>query len=266
MTQPALSPELVEAALRAAEKLGKDVADVPVMAIATEAGISRSTLLRRSGGSRAALDAAVRAAGIDTGGQRPVRIRAVDAAANLISESGLAAATLEAVANHAQCSVYSLHAAFGGRDELLRAVFEQYSPIRDIEEFLDHPRSDLKQTVRALYGEIADALGREPRLAPAMFAEAFSRPDSPSVQSLFAYTGPRMFGVLGQWLDAEIDAGRIRRLPPVLLAQQLLGPIVFHLFMRPVAQQAGALPVPDIDIMCDVFAEAFIRAVGTSAP
>ena len=61
-TQPDLSPELVEAALRAAEKLGRDVADVPMPDIAAEAGISRSTLLRRCGGSRAALDAAVRAA------------------------------------------------------------------------------------------------------------------------------------------------------------------------------------------------------------
>lgn len=63
--------ELVEAALRAAEKLAKDVADVPVVAIAAEAGMSRSTLLRRLGGSRAALDAAVRAAGVDPGGQPP---------------------------------------------------------------------------------------------------------------------------------------------------------------------------------------------------
>ncbi|HZE17813.1 MAG TPA: TetR/AcrR family transcriptional regulator, partial [Mycobacterium sp.] len=48
-----MSPELVDAALRAAEKLARDVADVPVVAIAAEAGISRSTLLRRLGGSRA---------------------------------------------------------------------------------------------------------------------------------------------------------------------------------------------------------------------
>jgi AcrR family transcriptional regulator len=262
MAHPELSGELVSAALRAAEKLGRDVADVPVMAIATEAGISRSTLLRRSGGSRAALDAAVRAAGIDPGGQRPVRLRAVEAAAELISQSGLAAATLEAIATRAQCSVNSLHVTFGGRDELLRAVFEQYSPIRDIEAFLDSPRGDLTQTVRELYRVIARVLSREPLLAPAMFAELFSRPDSPAVQTLFAYTGPRMFGVLGHWLDAEVRAGRIRELPAPLLAQQLLGPIVFHLFMRPVA----AIPVPDLDTMCDVFADAFIRSVGTSAP
>src|ERR1043166_7268659 len=91
-SQPAVdelpvADELVQAALRAAEKRGKDVADVPVLAIAYEAGMSRSTLLRRLGGSRAALDKAVRAAGVDPGGQAPVRTRALDAAAALISES-----------------------------------------------------------------------------------------------------------------------------------------------------------------------------------
>lgn len=266
MTQPALSPALVEAALRAAEKLGKDVADVPVTAIATEAGISRSTLLRRSGGSRAALDAAVRAAGIDTGGQPPVRVRALDAAANLISQSGLAAATLETVATHAQCSVYSLHAAFGGRDELIRAVFERYSPVGDVEEFLAQPRGDLSETVRGLYRVIAQGLRREPRVTPAMFAEAFSRPNSPAVRSLFGYSGPRVFAVLGHWIDAEIRSGHIRELPALLLVQQLLGPIMIHLFMRPVAEDAPVLPLPDIDSICDVFADAFIRSVGTQAP
>ena len=80
----AVPAELVQAALRAADALGRQVADVPVAAIAAEAGISRSTLLRRLGGSRSALDAAVRATGVDPGGL-PVRVRALDAAADLIS-------------------------------------------------------------------------------------------------------------------------------------------------------------------------------------
>jgi AcrR family transcriptional regulator len=256
-----VAADLVEAALRAADKLGRDVADVPVVAIAAEAGISRSTLLRRLGGSRAALDAAVRAAGVDPGGQAPVRVRALDAAAALISESGLAATTLEAVATRAECSVYSLHAVFGGRDELLRSVFERHSPVLDVEEFLDRAHGDLTQTVPALYRVIACALNREPRVAPAMFAEAFSRPTSPAVQSLFGYTGPRVFAILGRWFDAEISAGRIRELSTPLLVQQLLGPIMFHLFTRPATQNASTPAFPDIDTVCDVFADNFIRAV-----
>jgi AcrR family transcriptional regulator len=264
MTQPVLSPELVNAALRAAEKLGKDVASIPVTVIAHEAGISRSTLLRRLGGSRASLDNAVRAAGVDPGGLPPVRVRAVDAAASLISESGLSSATLEAVAARASCSVYSLHAVFGGRDELMRAVFERHSPIRAIEEYLAGTGGDLPEMVRGFYQTVANALGREPRVAPAIFAEAFARPTSPAVQSLVAYAAPRMFGVIGHWFDAEIRAGRIRDLPLPLLAQELLGPIIFHMFLRPVAPNVPAVRMPDIDTVCEVFADAFVRAVATS--
>lgn len=253
--------DLVDAALRAAEKLGRDVADVPVVTIAAEAGISRSTLLRRLGGTRVALDAAVRAAGVDPGGQAPVRVRALDAAADLISESGLAAATLDAVAARAQCSVYSLHAVFGGRDELLRAMFERHSPVLDVEEFLDEQHGDLAQTVPALYRVIAHSLNREPRIAPAMFAEAFARPTSPAVRSLFAYTGPRMFAILGRWFDTEIRAGRMRDQPTILLVQQLMGPLMFHLFTRQNAQSTAATPFPDVDTVCDVFAGNFLRAV-----
>jgi AcrR family transcriptional regulator len=261
MARPVSTPQVVEAALRAAEKLGKDVADVPVAMIAAEAGISRSTLLRRFDGSRTALNDAVRAAGVDPGGLPPVRNRAVAAAAALISESGLAAATLEAVAAQAGCSVYSLHAVFGGRDELMRAVFEQHSPILDIEEYLAHPSDDLLDMVRGFYRTVARALSREPRVAPAIFAESFARPTSPAVQSLAAYGPPRLLAALDGWLGAEIRAGHVRDMPLPLLAQQLLGPIMIHMFTRPLLPNAIGWPMPEVDTICDVFAESFVRAV-----
>jgi hypothetical protein len=96
-----------------------------------------------------------------------------------------------------------------------------------------------------------------------MFAEAFSRPTSPAVQSLFSYTGPRVFEVLGHWFDTEIRAGRIRELPAPLLTQQLLGPVMFHMFTRPLTQNVAPSLLPDIDTICDVFADNFVRAVAT---
>ena len=36
--------------------------------------------------------------------------------------------TLESVAEAADCSVHSLYAIFGTRDELFAAIYEQYSP------------------------------------------------------------------------------------------------------------------------------------------
>ncbi len=260
-SDPTVAADLVDAALRAALALGKDVADVPVAAIAAEAGISRSTLLRRLGGSRAELDAAVRSAGVDPGGQPPVRVRALEATAALISESGLASTTLEAVAARAECSVFSLHAAFGGRDGLMRAVFERYSPIQDFEEFFNHPHGDLRDTVGAFYRVMAQSLSREPRVVPALFAETFARPDSPATHSLVGHAGPRMLAVLGRWLNEQIRDGSIYDLPAPLLAQQLLAPMVFHLFTRPAAEMAAVPLLPDIDTVCEVFADAFVRAV-----
>jgi AcrR family transcriptional regulator len=260
---PPVAPELIEAAVRAAEALKRDIAEVPVGAIAAEARISRSTLVRRLGGSRGTLDAAVRAAGINPGGRPPVRLRAVAAAATLISENGLAAATLEAIAERAECSVFSLHAAYGGRDDLLRAVFDQYSPIRAIEEYLAQRQGDLHATVHGFYRTVAEALNREPRVTPAVFAEVFSRPASAAVQSLARYAVPRMLGTLGGWFDAEIRAGRIRDQPTLVLSQQLLGPIVIHMLMRPAFPDVAQFTLPDIDTVCEAFADNFIRAVAT---
>ncbi|MEV7007008.1 TetR/AcrR family transcriptional regulator [Streptosporangium sp. NPDC051022] len=253
--------EVVEAALRAAERLGKDVADVPVLAIAQEAGVSRSTLLRRLGGSRQALDEAVRAAGVNPGGQRPVRERAIEAGANLIGEHGLAAFTLEMVAASAQCSVHSLYAAFGGRDELLHAIFEIYSPILDVEKVISGPRADLAETVATIYRLLAETLNREPRVLPAMLAEALAHPHTPALQGLRQRFVPRMLAGLGQWFADEMAMGRIRPLPVPLLMQQMIGPVLIHFMTRPAAGQIPGFDLPDTQETCAVFAEAFLRAV-----
>jgi AcrR family transcriptional regulator len=260
---PAVPEELVQAALRAARALGKDVADVSVIAIAREAGISRSTLIRRLGGTRAALDESVRAAGVDPGGQAPVRIRALDAAADLVSASGLGAATLEAIAIRAQCSVHSLYAVFGGRDELLRALFERHSPVLQIEDFFGTEHTDLAATVRHLYGMVAQTLNQEPRVTPALLAEVLARPDSPAIQNLLSHNAPRMLGSIGAWANGEIAAGRIRDIPLPLLIHQLLAPVVVHMLVRPAVPQPPGLELPDLDTVCDVFTDAFVRAVAT---
>ena len=264
MPEQAIGEDLVEAALRAARTLGKDVADVPVIAIAREARISRSTLIRRLGGSRAALDDAVRAAGVDPGGQAPVRTRALDAAAELVSTSGLVSATLDAIATNAQCSVHSLYVVFGGRDELLRALFERHSPLLDIEDFFDGEHGDLHATVEQFYRMVAGALGREPRVAPALLAEAFARPDSPAVQNLLRHNAPRLLASIGAWLTRHVDNNCVRDLPLALLIQQLLTPVVIHMLLRPAMPNLPGVELPDVETVCVTFADNFVRAVGTT--
>ncbi|HEY6423462.1 MAG TPA: TetR/AcrR family transcriptional regulator [Pseudonocardiaceae bacterium] len=253
--------ELVQAAIRAAQERGEDVADVPLPVLAAAAGVSRSTLVRRVGGSRRALDEAVRAAGVNPGGRPPVRRRAVEAAAWLISEQGLAAVTLEAVAAAAGCSVHSLYAAFVGRDGLLTAIYESYTPLFDIEALLRRPSRSLEQTVYEIYRAFAAGLSRQPRVAPAMLADALSRPDGEAGRLVQRYF-PRALDSVGGWLAAEVARGSIQRMPVALLIQQLLGPLTLHLLSRPVIDQHIGLEMPDLDETCAMFAATFVRAVG----
>ncbi|MGW2255235.1 TetR/AcrR family transcriptional regulator [Kitasatospora sp. NPDC001660] len=252
--------DLVAAALAAAKERGQDVADVPLTAIATAAGVSRSTLLRRLGGSRTALDEAVRRAGVDPGGRRPVRERAIDAAARLVAERGLGGITLDAVADRAGCSLPSLHAVFEGRDGLLAAVFEQHGPLPDLEALAADPPERLEDTVRALYRTFATVFEREPRIVPAVFADLFSRPDGPAAQLMTASL-PRMIDGLDRLLLPHVEAGRLRPLPLPVLVQLLLGPVINHVLLRPALEPVLGAGLPSLDESIELFADAYLRAV-----
>ncbi|MDX6739525.1 TetR/AcrR family transcriptional regulator [Actinocorallia sp. A-T 12471] len=258
--------EIVQATLRAAQARGVPVADVPLRDIAQEAGISRSTLVRRLGGNRQALDEALRAAGVEVGGRKPVRERAIEVTGALISAEGLGRVTFERVAAAAECSVPALYAVFAGRDDLLRAVFDRYSPIVEVETFLAGSHEEFAETVHRVTRLMADALEREPRVLPSLLAEVFTRPGDADIAVLFESLTPRLLAGLGAWLAAEAEAGRVRDLPPLLLTQLMTAPLLLHLLLRPVAERSAAAALPGRDETIRTFAEAFLRAVALPAP
>jgi AcrR family transcriptional regulator len=72
----------------------------------------------------------------------------VDAAESLFVEGGEAATSLRAVARRAHANAAAVHYHFGGRDELLRAVFERYfgplarQRLQRLDELADRGRPD----------------------------------------------------------------------------------------------------------------------------
>ena len=255
-----LPTTVLNAALAAATESGRDVAAVPLEEIARRAGISRATLYRRIG-SRRALNDAVRAAGIDPGGRPAVRERAVAAAAGIVRERGLAALTLDAVAAGADCSVPSLHSQLGGREGLLAALFERYSPLPRVEQILAGPSPTLEAGARALYGAVFDAVVAEPQLLRAVVADALARPDGPAARHLTIAYLPRVLATVGGWLAGEVAAGRCRPLPLPLLLQLFAAPIVLHAASRPlIAAITGSTP-PAREEVVETLSAAFCRAV-----
>ncbi len=235
---------------------------MPIAVIAHALGVSRSTLLRQLGGNRRALDDAVRESGVDPGGRPPVRLRAVEVTAALISSGGVASATLEAIAAEADCSVHSLYAAFGGRERLLEAVYDRYIPRLDLDEVLDGAAAaGLTETVRAVYRALAQLYLQEPRVLSAVLAETLARPTGTGAGVLIEHGALRGIAALGRWLDAEVAAGRIRDLPRAMLIQQLVSPISVHAIMRPGLVNFPQVGIPDLEASCQAFADAFVRAV-----
>jgi AcrR family transcriptional regulator len=223
--------KIVHAAIQVARRRGESVSDVPLSAIADAVGISRSTLLRRLGGKRTALDDVIAARGVDVGPRPSVRERAIAAATKLMNEHGLDSATLDAVATEAQCSVPSLHAVFGTRDGLLTAVFDLHGPLRALEALATRLPTSFEDRVRAIYQAFIVAFDREPQVLPALFADLLSRPDGPASNLLRAKMShaTRILEVL---LD-EPSKSEASRLPLTTMLEFLLGPLFFHALFTP---------------------------------
>ncbi len=256
--------KIIEAAQAAARQRDQPVAEVPLVAIAKAAGMSRSTLLRRIG-NRATLDEACRQAGIDPGNRVPVRDRAVAAAAELITRHGLGALTLEAVADTARCAVPSLYAVFGNRDNLLAAVFTHYGPLPDLQQLAADPPAHIEETVRRIYQTLTTVFIRQPRVMPALFADLLARPDGPASRLVHTML-PAMVIPLDTLLTPHVRAGRLRSLPLPLLAQLLLGPMLAHLLTRSAIQAVLPTDIGSLDDVCDTFVTAFLRATTTLTP
>lgn len=252
---------ITDAAITLSEDSGQPLASLSLDEVAAHAGISRATLFRRIG-SRAALEDAVRQRGVNPGHRPDVRDRAVLAAASIVAERGLAALTLEAVSRAAECSVPALHTQLGGREGLLAAMFQRFSPLPRIETILSPPVPPFEEGVEALYTTAFDTAMAEPRVLPALMGDILIRPGGPSMGSMAATYLPRVLALLGGWLDEQVALGRCRDLPRPLMAQLLIGPMVAHVLSRPALERSEGVPTPSREEVISQLTSAYIRAVG----
>lgn len=76
---------------------------------------------------------------------------------------------------------------------------------------------------------------------------------------------PRLLAPLHHWLTIEISRGRIRDLPPTVLINLLLAPLLMYTLLQPTLARNDVDGTP-VNDACSLFAEAFVRAAGQTPP
>lgn len=221
------------------------------------AGVSRASFYRAFGSREALLEA------LDVQPEPVARERILDAALTLIGAHGLAALSMDDLAVQAEVSRATLYRLFPGKSALFTSLVHAYSPLDPVSRLLSSRRAEppevlmpeIARTVyRVFYGAGENRLG----LLRALFFEMTAlAPDTAEAAQDAIRT---MVGSLAIYVMEHMQSGRLRAMHPVLALQALVGPILFHLLTRPLAEQMLGLDIEGEQAVT-MLAELWLRAM-----
>jgi AcrR family transcriptional regulator len=232
----AVDPTIRRQVMSAAREVLAEDAAAPVAAIADRAGVSRATFYRHFG-SRESL---LRSVSLEP--QPAAETRILAAAKDMLVQQTLDQVSMEELARAAGVSRGTLYRIIPGKAALLQRLIEVYSPFEAIRAIVREHDDDPPEVVFPLIGRaVVGVAGERLGLMRAIFYEvtAGSGPALEGMRPVFAST----LGLLLEYIDRQMAAGRIRPMHPILALQALIGPIFFHLMTRPTVERIIGLPV-----------------------
>ena len=201
--------------------------------IAGAAGVSRATFYRTFGSRSALLSELKLEPEIDT------RRRILEAASSVLQRQSLSRLSMDELAATAGVSRANLYRLFPGKAALFRAMLVAFTPFEPVMALLDARGGDppaelIPELVVTAYRAVVGHAG----LARTLILELTSR--TPGVQEAFAETGLQAMLRVAAYLEAQMEAGRLRPMPPLVAIQGLIGPVMLHVLATPLLSSLGS--------------------------
>ena len=224
---------------------------------ASAAGVSRTSFYRSFESRDALLEA------LEVPPELGARERILEAALKLVGEHGLAALSMDELAAQADVSRANLYRLFPGKAALFTSLVHAFSPLDPVTNLVatmqgEPPEVVMPQVARTVYRTVyAGGESRMGMLRTLLFEVSSMAPDTAEAAQ-DAIRG--IVGTLAIYLITQMQAGRLRRMDPLLALQSFVGPIFFHLITRPLAERVLNLQVDGEDAVT-LLAESWLRAM-----
>jgi AcrR family transcriptional regulator len=226
---------------------------------ARAAGTSRSTFYRHFRSREALLEA------LEVAPEPGARERILAAAVEMVGTEGLRNLSMDNLADNAGVSRATLYRVFAGKSALLTGLIQVYSPLEPVSRLLaecsaDPPELLMPELARTAYRAVYREGENRAGLVRALFFEVSGlQPETEEV------AGDVIRGVVGRlvaYLVGQMAQGSLRRMHPLLALQSFIGPILFHILTRPLAEKVLRLDIEG-EVAVTHLAETWLRAMAT---
>jgi AcrR family transcriptional regulator len=228
-----------------------------VAQLAAAAGVSRATFYRAFETREALLEA------LELQPEPGARERILDAALKLVGAQGLNALSMDDLANQADVSRATLYRLFPGKPALFSSLVHRYSPLDPVSHLLNTRRGEppevlMPEIARTVYRTFySDGESRVGILRAIFFEISSLTPDAVEAAQDSLRT---VVGSFAMYVVEHMQAGHLRPMHPVLALQSFVGPIMFHLLTRSLAEQMLGLRIDGEQAVTEL-AENWLRGM-----
>jgi AcrR family transcriptional regulator len=201
---------------------------MPLDQVAVAAGVSRATLYRHFDTRAHLLDA------LDLVPDPDARARILAAAVDALASDGLRGLSMDDVAERAGVSRATAYRLFPGKSALFAALLDEHAPFAEAGAALHRLHGEDPATaIPELLATLARLVAPKVAILRSIMLEVSSG-DPEAFEAAEAALRP-LYAEVGRFFGTQVAAGRIRPIEPMLAAQAVVGPLLFHLLGQPIA-------------------------------